>query len=149
MSDDFRHHTRLEVRFRDIDALRHVNNAVFISYVEQARVRYLRDVLSIGATDGLVDGLPMILARISCDFRSPILFGEPVDVATRVDWVGRSSFGMSHQMTAGEERRPAAEASSVLVCYDYAQGRPEAMRAEWRSSLAAYEGRSLERAAQR
>lgn len=143
MTDEFRHHTRVEVRFGDIDALRHVNNAVFISYVEQARVQYLREVLAIDA----IRGLPMILAHISCDFRSPILFGEPVEVATRVDWIGRSSFGMSHRVVAGEPSRSAAEATSVLVCYDYAAGRPEPMRAAWRGSLAEYEGRELDRQA--
>ena len=45
MTDDFRHRTRVEVRFRDIDAFGHVNNAVVASYVEQARIRYLLDVL--------------------------------------------------------------------------------------------------------
>ncbi|HEY7331820.1 MAG TPA: thioesterase family protein, partial [Candidatus Limnocylindria bacterium] len=45
MSDDFRHRTSVQVRFRDIDAFGHVNNAVVSSYVEQARVTYLREVL--------------------------------------------------------------------------------------------------------
>ena len=51
------------------------------------------------------DRLPLILARVELDFRSPIAFGEEVTVETRVDRIGRTSFGMSHRMTAGAERR--------------------------------------------
>ena len=73
MTDDYRHRTSLEVRFRDIDAFGHVNNAVFLSYVEQARIRYLLDVLQ---PETGFDRLPLILARVELDFRSPIGFGS-------------------------------------------------------------------------
>ena len=68
MTDDFRHRTPLQVRFRDIDAFGHVNNAVFFSYVEMARIKYLLDVLEVEAD---FSTLPLILARVELDFRSP------------------------------------------------------------------------------
>ena len=141
MTDDFRHRTELEVRFRDIDALRHVNNAVFFSYLEQARARYLMEVLGLD----MVGGLPMILANVRLDYRSPIQFGERVVIDTRMDWIGTTSLSMSHRMTAGDEYRLAAESTTILVSYDYASARPQPVPDDWRARVAAHEGHSLER----
>lgn len=145
MTDSFRHHTRLEVRFRDIDAFGHVNNAAFVTYLEQARIRYLVDNLEIETPQHL----PLILAALQVDFRAPILFGQEVEIGTRVDWIGNSSLSMSHRMTAGtgsDGARLVAEASTVLVAYDYDAERPIRVPDPWRAAFAAYEGRSLERA---
>lgn len=136
---EFRHRSSLQVRFRDTDAFGHVNNAVFASYTELARIRYLLDVLR---PEKPFDRMPLILARLEIDFRSPVQFGEEVVVETRVDRIGRTSFAMSHRMTAGEGRL-AAEMSSVLVAYDYAAARPMPVPDAWRARLAAFEERSL------
>ena len=141
MSDDFRHRTTLQVRFRDIDAFAHVNNAVFFSYVEQARIRYLLDVLQPGVG---FDRLPLILARVELDYRSPIAFGEDVTVETRVDRVGRSSFGMSHRVTAGPDGRVVGDVRTVLVTYDYGVARPMLVPDDWRERFGAHEGRPFE-----
>ena len=136
MTDDFRHRTSVQVRFRDTDAFGHVNNAVFFSYVELARVRYFLDVLNPG---GDFDRMPLILARMELDFRSPIQFGEEVEVETRVDRIGRTSIAMSHRMTA--DGRLAAEAQSVLVTYDYAAAKPMPVPDDWRARMAEQVGR--------
>lgn len=140
MTDEFRHRTTLQVRFRDIDAFGHVNNAVFFSFVELARIRYLLDVLQPKTT---FDRLPLILARVELDFRSPIQFGEDVVVETRVESVGRTSFAMSHRVTAGPERRLAGDVQTVLVTYDYAAARPIPVPDDWRARMGEHEGRSL------
>ena len=142
MTDDFRHRTRLEVRFRDIDAFGHVNNAVTSTYVEQARVRYLHEVLAVEPV-GL---MPLILAMIKIDYISPILFSDTVDVGSRVDWIGTSSIAMSHGLWA-DDGRELARASSVLVTYDYDQARPMPVPDDWRGTLTVHEGRRLERPA--
>ena len=141
MTDEYRHRTTLQVRFRDIDAFGHVNNAVFFSYVELARIRYLIDTLE---PDQPFERLPLILARIELDYRSPILFGEEVDVATRVDRIGRTSFSMSHRMTITSDQRLVGDVQSILVTYDYASARPMPVPDDWRRLLGRYEGRSLD-----
>jgi acyl-CoA thioester hydrolase len=143
VSDDYRHRTPVQVRFRDIDAFGHVNNAVVSTYVEQARVTYLREVLGLDPV-GPEDRMPLILAMIRLDYRSPILLEDRVAVASRVDWVGRTSFHMSHRL-AQQEGRELATAASVLVTYDYEAARPMPVPDDWRTSLAAHEGRELER----
>ena len=63
---------REQVRFRDLDAMGHVNNAVFLTYIESARVAFLQD---LGAAPTLED-MSIIVARIEIDFRAPVGFGE-------------------------------------------------------------------------
>lgn len=138
---DFRHRTTIQVRFRDTDAFGHVNNAVFSSYVELARIRYLLDALK---PEGGFDRMPLILARAEIDFRSPIQFEEEVVVETRVDRIGRTSFAMSHRMFAGAVARLVGEVATVLVAYDYAAAHPMPVPDEWRQRLAAYERRALD-----
>ena len=144
MIDEFRHRTRLEVRFRDIDAFRHVNNAAFFTYIEQARIRFLIDLLDVEA----VERLPLILAAVQIDFRSPILFGQEVEIGTRVDWIGNTSFSMSHRLTASPEARMVAEAATVLVAYDYDAEKPMPVLDAWRAAFTRWEGRDLVRPAQ-
>jgi acyl-CoA thioester hydrolase len=141
VTDEFPHRTPIQVRFRDIDAFGHVNNAVFFSYVELARIRYLLDVLQPNES---FDRLPLILARVELDFRSPIMFGEDVSVESRVDHIGRTSFTMTHRMTAGPAGRLVAEVTSVLVTYDYAASGPIRVPDDWRRRMSEHEGRDLE-----
>ncbi len=146
MTDSFRHHTRVEVRFRDIDAFGHVNNSAFVTYLEQARVRFLIDTIQVN----VIQSLPVILAAIHVDFRAPILFGQEIEIGTRVDWIGNTSFSMSHEMSARTddgESRVVAQASTVLVAYDYGTEQPIPVPDAWRTAFTAHEGRSLERPA--
>jgi acyl-CoA thioester hydrolase len=133
------HRTTLQVRFRDTDAFGHVNNAVFATYVELARVQYLIDVLQ---PDGPFARLPLILARVELDFRSPIQFGEEVVVESAIDRVGRTSFAMTHRLTA--DGRLAADVQSVLVTYDYEAARPIPVPDDWRRRFATHEGRDFD-----
>ena len=96
------------VRFRDCDPMGHVNNAVYSTYLEQARI-------------GVLGGLdPFILARVEIDFRAELRAGEEVEVASRCSRVGTKSFDLEHVIRADD--RVVAEAKSVLVGYDYEAG---------------------------
>lgn len=99
---------RDRVRFRDCDAMGHVNNAVYSTYLEESR---------IGVLGGLTE---FILARVEIDFRSELRMGEEVEVRTRCSRIGTKSFDLDHVLAAGG--RVVAEAKSVLVSYDYARG---------------------------
>ena len=141
MTDDFRHRTSLQVRFRDIDAFGHVNNAVFFSYVEFARIRYFLDVLQPEAG---FERLPLILAQVALDFRSPIRFGDDVEIQTRIDGIGRASIAMSHRMMARNEDRLVGDVQSVLVTYDYSSASSIPVPDDWRRRIGEHEGRTFE-----
>jgi acyl-CoA thioester hydrolase len=96
---------RERVRFRDCDAMGHVNNAVFSTYLEEAR---------IGVLGGLT---PFILARVEIDFRSQLRAGEQIEVGTRCSRIGTKSFELEHQIRS--DGRVVADARSILVGYDY------------------------------
>jgi acyl-CoA thioester hydrolase len=99
---------RERVRFRDCDAMGHVNNAVYSTYLEEARI-------------GVLGGLgAFILARVEIDFRAELRAGEEVEVRTRCPRVGKKSFDLEHVISANG--RVVAEARSVLVSYDYERG---------------------------
>jgi acyl-CoA thioester hydrolase len=106
---DFPWRHRERVRFRDCDAMGHVNNAVFSTYLEESRI-------------GVLGGLnAFILARVEIDFRSELRLGEEVEVRTRCSRIGSKSFDLEHEIAASGGR-VVAEAKSVLVAYDYALG---------------------------
>lgn len=126
-----------EVEFRDVDAAGHVNNAVYLTYLETARIRYLIDVL--GAA--FAYELSLILARIAVDFRSPARFPEALQLGARVTRIGTKSFDMEHEIRGGDGRL-VLEAASVLVAYDYEANAPMAVPGDWRARLDAYEERS-------
>ena len=143
MTPDFRHRTRIEVRLGDLDPFGHVNNAVIASYVEQGRVLYLRDVLGTGVDPV---SMPFILAMLKIDYLAQTLFSDPVEVGTRVDWIGRSSVHMSHLLT-GSNARELARSEAVLVAFDYSIEKPMPVPDDWRATMAAHEGRPLDRPA--
>jgi acyl-CoA thioester hydrolase len=93
------------VRLRDIDAFGHVNNAVYSTYLEQARLGVLGQLWSV------------ILARVEIDFRSEIRLGDDVEVHSRCSRIGTKSFELEHEIRVGD--RVAAGAKSVLVGFDY------------------------------
>jgi acyl-CoA thioester hydrolase len=126
-----------EVEFRDIDAADHVNNAVYLTYLETARIRYLLDVL--GAD--FAYQLSLVLAHVALDFRSPAHFPETLEIGSRVARVGTKSFDMEHEIRGGDGRL-VLEASSVIVAYDYEANASMLVPEEWRTRLDAYEERS-------
>jgi acyl-CoA thioester hydrolase len=123
---DFVH--RESVRFNDLDGMGHVNNAVFLTYMESARLAYFT---SLGLGRNPLEG--MILARAEVDFRSAIELGEQVEVGTRTGRIGTKSFELEQEVRA--DGRLAAEGRFVIVAYDYEVGRSRDLPVEWRETL--------------
>jgi len=109
------------VRFRDVDSFGHVNNAVYSTYLEQARLDALGGLGSV------------ILARVEIDFRAEVNVGEEVEVRSRCSRIGTKSLDLEHEVLAGG--RLAAEAKSVLVGYDYETRRSTPLSDELKKRL--------------
>jgi acyl-CoA thioester hydrolase len=120
---DFVHRER--VRFRDCDSMRHCNNAVYLTFCEQARIAFLR---GLGPTTE-----HLILARMELDYRAPLQEDDEVEIGVRCSRVGTSSFALEYELRAGD--RLAAEGSSVIVSYDYELRAPKPIPAGWRDAL--------------
>ncbi|MGZ4258312.1 MAG: acyl-CoA thioesterase [Gaiellaceae bacterium] len=119
------------VRFRDIDAMGHVNNAVFLTYIESARSAFF---WHLGLARSLED-LTLVVARVEIDFRAPVGFPEVVEVGVRAGRFGEKSFGLDHELRVRGEL--VAEAKTVLVAYDYNRAETVTIPSDWREKLAA------------
>lgn len=115
MLSEFRFVHPIEIRFGDMDAIGHVNNAVYLTYLESARIAYW---LHVTRRTG-IEALDMILARTEIDYRSPAVYGESLDVGVRVESMRRASFTMRFEVVEHRTRRLVAEAKKVLVHYDH------------------------------
>jgi acyl-CoA thioester hydrolase len=133
----------LRPRFRDTDAMGHINNAVYVTYLEVARQEYWRAFR--GNEDYRV--VPFILARAEIDFRSEALMFETLDLCIRCSFVGNKSFGFDYMICESVSKRLVVRARSVQVFYDYASKLSIPCPPEMRERLEAFEGRSLARPA--
>jgi acyl-CoA thioester hydrolase len=128
-------------RFRDTDAMGHINNAVYVTYLEVARQVYWARL------DAHADyrRVPFILAHVTCDFRSEALVREVLMLGIRIDWIGTKSFGFRYEIWEKTSGRTVVEASTVQVCYDYEKKETIVMPAPLKRALESFEGRALDR----
>jgi acyl-CoA thioester hydrolase len=135
--DAFRFVHSQPVEFRDLDGFGHVNNAVYLSYVESARLAYMQEVLGPLELDELG-----IVAEARISFRSPAFLGETLAVGTRVGDIGSKSLRFEFDIQ-GADGRPVADGSTVHVTFDYRTRTSIPVPDEWRRRIEAYETRSL------
>lgn len=143
---DFGHQVVVDVRFADTDAMGHVNNAVYLTYCEMARIHYWTDVTGDPVVSGQERAESLILAEARITYRAPVFHGEQVTVETRATHIGRSSFTLEHRLTAARAGGPArlvAVSDSVLVRYDYATGAAVPLGVEFVALIERHEGRAL------
>jgi acyl-CoA thioester hydrolase len=137
----FRFRHQLRARFGDADLLGHVNNAVYFTYMEEARWAYWRELTG----DASHDRLPgLILARAECDFLRPVRPGELIDIWIGTTKIGRASVAMEYEML-DERGTPVAMGKTVMVTYDYSTAKPVRVPDWARTRIEEYEGRQLSR----
>jgi acyl-CoA thioester hydrolase len=135
----------LRPRFRDTDAMGHINNAVYVTYLEVARQEYWRAFRS--SDDYKV--VPFILARVEVDFRSEALMRETLELRIRCSFVGGKSFGFEYEIREEATKRLVVQANSVQVFYDYERKQSVPCPDDMRERLESFEGRALSRPARR
>jgi acyl-CoA thioester hydrolase len=133
----------LSPRFRDTDAMGHVNNAVYVTYLEVGRQEYWKRFSHVQD----YRRVPFILANVTIDFRSEALVNEMLEVAVRCEWIGTRSFAFAYEIRETASRRLVVEAVTVQVCYDYEVKRSVPMPVELRRQIEAFEGRTLAKTA--
>ena len=109
----------IDLRWRDLDAFNHVNNANFMTYVEEARIRWFESA----GDDWLSNGRIPLLAAVQMNYRLPIPYPARVFVQLLTERVGNSSLTLGHRIV-GEDDRLYADGHSVLVWIEMASGRP-------------------------
>jgi acyl-CoA thioester hydrolase len=135
---DFRFKHPIEIRYGDIDAQRHVNNARYFTFMEQARARYLIELGLWRAQD--FDQIGIILAEQSCRYIQPITFEQSIQVAVRTSRIGQKSIETEYSIQDRLSGKEFAVGKAVLVAYDYQSKTSIIVPEEWRNTLADYEG---------
>jgi acyl-CoA thioester hydrolase len=130
---------RIEVRFRDCDALGHTNNAVYLTFLEQARFAHWRSLWDFGNPEKTRDLPGVILARVEADYKRPTRYGDVLDVRLTVADIGRSSFRYDYEIV-DEQGRTVLTAKTVQVMYDYAVEKPVAIPDVIRALLERHRG---------
>ena len=124
------HEKRIEIRWRDVDAYEHVNNAVYATYLEECRDEWLGRAL-----DGVGDAWDYVLARVAIDFRRELrLEDDAVVVTCRLERIGTSSVTLREEIRM-EDDTLAAESEAVLVARDREVGRSRPLTEEERASF--------------
>ena len=106
----------IQVRWRDLDAFAHVNNATFASYLEMARTKVFSDLF--GGREAME--VPFFVTRLEINYRRSIKLYDEVRVGVRVGWIKGASFTFEYLVEANGEK--AAEAITTLACVDNATG---------------------------
>ncbi|HEX4567754.1 MAG TPA: thioesterase family protein [Vicinamibacterales bacterium] len=125
---------RLEVRFRDCDPMGHVNNAVYLTYLEQTRFNHWRSLWGLGDPQTPLEMPGVILARVEADYKRPARYGDTLEVRLLVTNIGRSSFRYEYEMV-DEQGRTVLTAATVQVMYDYKTEKPVPIPEEIRRLL--------------
>jgi len=118
----------VEPRYRDIDTYEHVNHAVHVTYIEEARMRFFRDVVGQLRID-------TVIANLELDYERPIRLSDAVEVGVGVVDVGETSLTLAYDVRANGE--PAASGRTTQVIVDD-EGSPTPLPADWRDALAAH-----------
>jgi acyl-CoA thioester hydrolase len=118
----FPHWTRLPVRFRDLDPLNHVNNAVFSTYFEEARIRFIQQVPAL--VEEMNSGYSFVLASLRIDYIRPVEYPATLIVGSGIKQLGNSSITSFQAIYTEERGKPAAVAEVAGVWYDVAAKKP-------------------------
>jgi acyl-CoA thioester hydrolase len=135
---NFHYYHLVEVRYGDLDPQGHVNNAKFLTYMEQARVFYLKQ-LNLWEGGSFLN-LGIILADVQITFRKAIQFGDPIRVGVCISHIGNKSMTSEYRIEDTRDSTEFASGSSVLVAYDYHNTRSVAIPEQWRKAIIRFEG---------
>ncbi|HBF41279.1 MAG TPA: acyl-CoA thioesterase [Anaerolineaceae bacterium] len=135
---DFKFHTPITVRYIDLDAQWHVNNAHFFSFIEQARYSYLVEL-------GLFNGqnfldFPIIVADAHLSYQQPIPIGVQVDVGVAVTRIGNKSLRFEYIITDPSRTIIYATGDTTNVTYDFHTKTSKPVPGEWREKISQFEG---------
>jgi acyl-CoA thioester hydrolase len=138
--EDFPVTLKLRIDWSELDLFGHVNNIMFMKYVQAARVNYWE---KIGLyKDFLETKKGPMLASVNCQFRRPLFYPGEVTIRTRMEFIKNTSFGFHHEL-ANEQGEVVAEAHDVMVAFDFNLNEKMSFPEELRKVVEELEGRSF------
>lgn len=120
-----------DVRYRDLDPRGHVNHVVYVSYMEQAKGAFLREVVGVA-----LDEVNTVVRSLDVEYERSIESGQQVTVDLRVENVGETSFTIAYRLSADGRLVATAKTVSVLL---NERGKPRAIPDRWRRRIEEYD----------
>jgi acyl-CoA thioester hydrolase len=120
--EQFFHWTEIKVRFRDLDPLNHVNNAVFNTYFEEARIDFIRAIPEFNSS--MKDGFSFVLVHMEMDYIQPIYLEETLLVGSSVEEFGNSSINGMQAIYDKKSHTLKAVGKTTGVWYNLEKQRP-------------------------
>lgn len=138
--ENYTHKIVETAKFRDIDLVGVVNNVVYFSFFEDARIEYLHDLQSNFHLKQIADTFSsFFIAHNSCDYIEPAFYNDELNIYTRIEYLKNSSFGFRHIMENAKTKRIHASGKGVLVYVDYKTRTPMQLPAEFCDAVKQYE----------
>lgn len=125
----------IQIRWCDIDALGHINNATYLSYLELARVFYWRKVFSKSS----VKDINFVVAEINIKYKYPATLDSNLLIGIKVSEIRRSSFVFYYEIWEKVLEKLVVEANSVQVMYDFYEKKVVPIPEEWKEIVLAFE----------
>jgi acyl-CoA thioester hydrolase len=136
--EKFHFYHPIEVRYGDIDAQRHVNNACYFTYMEAARIKYVQHLGLWNGAD--FDAIGIILLEICCTFKKPIVYGQSIRVGVKMVRMGNKSLELLHSLEDAHTGEEMATGKAIVVAYDYKRACSITIPPLWRETIEAFEG---------
>jgi len=136
---EFRFFYPIDVRYGDLDAQGHLNNAMYMTYFETARLKYFYHLKMFEAGSSFLD-IGMIMAEAQVTFKKAVVYGDNVKVGVRTSRLGNKSMTCEQVIVNTDTGEELATGSTVLVGYDYRSGKTHPIPDDWRKKIFAFEG---------
>ena len=136
---DFRFYHPIEVRYSDLDAQGHLNNAKYVTYFETARVQYFIHLGMFSEDQSFMD-LSEVVAEVRVTFLASVLFGMPVKVGVHISKLGNKSMTVEQNIVHAENGKVLATGQTILVAFDYHTNKTIPIPAVWREKISKFEG---------
>lgn len=138
----FNHRMPLQMRFNDIDLLGHLNNSVYLTFMDLAKACYFRDVNG-GEMD--ISEIDVVVVNINANFCAPTFFNEEIEAETAVTAIGEKSLTLEQRIYRISDHQVKCSCRTIMSGFDVKTNTSIPITAEWVRKLELYEGRRLQK----
>lgn len=141
--ESFRHRMPLQMRFNDIDMLGHLNNSVYLTFMDLAKARYFKAVN--GGNDVDIRKMGIVIVNLNANFCAPTFFDEEIEVETAAVGIGDKSLTLEQRIYSVADKQVKCSCTTIMAGFDIKTNTSMPISDEWVEKLEAYEGRPLKR----
>lgn len=137
---EFRHKLPLQLRFNDVDMFGHLNNTVYLEFLDLGKLRYFETVLG---DEFMKTDLKVVVVNINCNFYSPAFINEQLEVMTTVTRIGEKSLALDQRIVNQTTGDVKCTATTIMAGFDASTMASAPIPDDSRRAFSVYEGRSM------